>query len=167
MPRVFLNIGSNIDRDHNIRSGLKHLRQVFGDLQISSIYESEPVGFDGACFYNMAASIETELSLSEVVKELKLIENHHGRTRGDKHFAPRTLDIDVVVYGKLTGFHEGVELPRPELYYNGFVLWPMAELVPRELDLKTGLTYQTLWQQQKDEIEAKQKVWIADSTTKG
>jgi 2-amino-4-hydroxy-6-hydroxymethyldihydropteridine diphosphokinase len=165
MPKVFLNLGSNVERDQNFRSGLSSLKRTFGDLSLSSIYESEPVGFDGACFYNMAVSIETELSLPKVIKALKTIEDSHGRLRGDKHFAPRTLDIDVVSYGQLTGFHDGVELPRPELYYNGFVLWPMAELAPDDIDSKTGLSYQVLWQLKQVEIEAKQKVWRVDPSS--
>jgi 2-amino-4-hydroxy-6-hydroxymethyldihydropteridine diphosphokinase len=163
MPKVFLNLGTNIERDHNIRSGLKCLKEVFGDLRVSSIYESEPVGFDGSCFYNMAVLIETQLSVLEVINELKSIEDRHGRTRGGKHFAPRTLDIDVVCYGNLHGVYEGVELPRAELYYNGFVLWPMAELAPETIDVKTGLSYEALWQNNKKEIEAKQNVWLVDS----
>ena len=159
MPRVFLNIGSNIDRDDNIRSGLKSLNKAFGELKLSSVYESEPVGFDGACFYNMAASFDTDLSLSDVIQVLKAIEDVHGRVRGEIHFAPRTLDIDVVSYGELIGFHDGVELPRPELYYNGFVLWPMSELASNDIDKKTGLSYAALWQQKKHQIEQQQKVW--------
>lgn len=161
MPKVFLNIGSNIERDHNICSGINCLKEAFGQVDVSSIYESEPVGFNGACFYNLAASVETDMTLSEVIATLKTIENKHGRTRGEKHFAPRTLDIDVVSYGQLVGLNEGVELPRPELYYNGFVLWPMAELASTDIDAKTGLSYQQLWNEKREEIESKQKVWVA------
>lgn len=163
MPKVFLNLGSNINRDHNIRSGLKSLKAMFTDLQASSIYESEAVGFEGACFYNMAASVETNMSLSEVISALKSIEDQHGRTRGEKHFAPRTLDIDVVCYGAFSGEYDGVELPRPELYYNAFVLWPMAELVPFDIDPKTGMSYEALWNSNKEEIKLKQNVWLVGS----
>ncbi len=164
MPRVFLNLGSNIEREQHIRSGLSHLRTLFGELSLSSLYESEPVGFKGEHFYNMAIAFETELSLSKVISQLKLIEDKHGRVCGGKHFAPRTLDIDVVAYGALKGQYDGVELPRPELYYNGFVLWPMAELAPSETDVKTGLSYRALWLQQQRGIESRQKVWPLDSS---
>lgn len=162
MLKVFLNIGSNIERENNIRSGLKNLTEVFGELDVSSIYESEPVGFEGACFYNLAVSFETDLSLSDIILTLKSIEDRHGRVRGGKHFAPRTLDIDVVCYGDVVGEREAVELPRPELYYNAFVLWPMAELAPTNIDPKTGQSYKVLWDKKRREIELKQKVWRID-----
>jgi len=156
MTKIFLNLG------HNLNGGLQDLRAHFGNLSLSSVYESEPVGFKGECFFNMAVALESSLSISEVSIILKKIEDRHGRIRGGKHFAPRTLDIDIVCYGDQHGIFDGVELPRAELYYNGFVLWPMAELAPRDIDIKTGLTYESLWLAKQEEIERQQKVWRID-----
>lgn len=163
MVKVFLNIGSNIDRQANICAGLRDLHRLFGVLSISSIYESEPVGFTGDCFYNMAVMIKTDRPLGEVNQCLKDIEDVHGRHRGGEQFAARTLDIDVVSYDQYLGVYEGIELPRAELYYNAFVLWPMAELAPDVIDVKTGLSFEELWLTSQREIESRQSIKKVDA----
>jgi 2-amino-4-hydroxy-6-hydroxymethyldihydropteridine diphosphokinase len=164
MNIVFLNLGSNIDRVKNISAGLNELESTFGQLVCSSVYESEPVGFEGNCFFNLAVKIQSELSMLALSAELKRIEDLCGRLRGGPRFSSRTLDIDIVTFGELSGVFDGIELPRPELYYNGFVLCPMAELVPESIDTKTGLSYAQLWDVEKVQIEKKQKLWKVDFT---
>lgn len=144
-----------MDRETNIRSCLDSLNASFDCLEISSVYESEAVGFDGDNFYNLIAVIRTELSISALSSVLKNIEDLHGRDRSGPKFGARTLDIDIVCYGNLVGVHEGIELPRPELYYNAFVMLPMRELASTERDPKTEQTYQQLW----DELNSDQKLW--------
>lgn len=155
MNQVYLSIGSNIDRENNISSCLAHLKASFGEIQLSSVYESEAVGFVGSNFYNLIAAIETNLSLTELSKILKQIEDQHGRDRSGPKFGARSLDIDIVCFNKLVGEHEGIELPRPELYYNAFVLQPMAELNGKGIDPKTGKSYQMLWA----DSNLDQKLW--------
>ena len=146
MNTVLLSLGSNIDRTKNITAALDGLKDLFGELMISSVYESEPVGFSGDCFFNLIVGIETNLSLKKLTKKVKGIEDQNGRIRTGPRFSARTLDIDIVTYGSLLGLNIGIELPRPELYYNAFVLWPIAELLPSVRDAKTGKTYLELWQ---------------------
>jgi len=141
---VYLSLGSNIDRDHNIRSALDELSRLFGSLKISSVYESEAVGFTGDAFLNLIVGIDCKLSLTELASEMKRIEDLHGRARGGKKFASRTLDIDIVCFDRLVGTFSGIELPRPELYYNAFVLFPMAELNPDSPDPKFHVVYRQL-----------------------
>ncbi len=148
MQKVYLNIGSNIDKHRNILSGLQCLKERFGSVLISSVYESDPVGFVGESFFNLAALIETDLQLKELSDFLKKIEDTHGRNREDKNFKGRTLDIDIVLYGDLKGTVEGITLPRPELYYHGFVLKPMAELAGQLIDIKTGKSYAKMWEEE-------------------
>jgi len=157
MATVLLSLGSNIERTKNISAALVSLNHLFGDLNISSVYESEPVGFSGDCFFNLVVGIETEISLQELSLKVKKIEDENGRLRTGPRFSARTLDIDIITYGSLQGEHSGIQLPRPELYYNAFVLWPMAELVPWLVDKKTGKTYQALWQEMCEENT--QKLW--------
>ena len=73
MPRVYISIGSNIDRDKNILASLQALEQQFGKLTISSIYESEPVGFTGDTFYNLVVGFNSELEVKDVAKQLRQI----------------------------------------------------------------------------------------------
>jgi len=148
---VYLNLGSNIDKQKNIVSGIAQLRASFGTVHLSSVYESPPVGFKGESFYNLAARIETNLPLVKLSEHLKLIEDRHGRVR-DPAFKGRSLDIDIVLYDKLMGNFEGIELPRPELYFNSFVLCPMAELAGDLIDVKTGLSYRALWEKEREMI---------------
>jgi len=160
MSTVLLSLGSNINRTKNITAALDGLSDLFGELRVSSVYESEPVGFTGDCFYNLIVEIKTDLSLQRLTENVKKIEDHNGRIRTGPRFSARTLDIDIVTYGSLLGLNSGIELPRPELYYNSFVLWPMAELLPDVKDEKTGRTYHELWCVMA--IENKQKLWKVD-----
>ncbi len=133
MSRVYVSIGSNIERDKNIRGGVADLQAHFGALTLSAVYESESVGFDGDNFYNLVAAFETDEVVSKVAQTLHEIENAHGRTREGPRFSSRTLDIDMLLYDDLV-MHDGkLELPRDEITKNAFVLWPLAEIAP---DLK-------------------------------
>jgi 2-amino-4-hydroxy-6-hydroxymethyldihydropteridine diphosphokinase len=129
MARVYVGIGSNRDREKNVRSALKILRECFGELLVSSVYESEAVGFNGDAFYNLVVGFDTPLTVGELSKQLKKIEDDHGRMRTQHHgFCNRTLDIDILLFDDLVGVIEGIELPRNEITENAFVLWPLAEI---------------------------------------
>ena len=132
MTRVYLSFGSNIDREHNIRSGLDALARHFPQLLLSPVYESSAVGFDGEAFLNLVVAIDTELSVGGLSAMLRAIEADHGRTRGEKKFASRTLDIDILTYGDAVGVIDGVELPRDEILKHAFVLKPLADIAPEE-----------------------------------
>lgn len=156
---VFLSLGSNINRELHIQYCLKRLKEVFGVIRCSPVYESEPVGFQGDCFYNLAVKVTTTLSLSELTATLKHIEDQSGRLRGGEKFSSRTLDIDVLTYGDKCGVYDGIELPRPELFYNAFVLLPMADLAPLDIEPKTQRSYAELWSVHQTEILKQQKLW--------
>ena len=144
--KVTLSLGSNIERYKHINAALGALESEFGEVISSPIYESDAVGFDGSAFLNSIAIIQTHKSLTDVILILKAIEDLHGRDRSGPKFSPRTLDIDVVTYGDWHGMHEGIELPRVELFKNAFVLRPMADLLPTQNVPGHSLTYGQLWQ---------------------
>lgn len=144
--RVYLSLGSNIERQQHISAGLKDLQAHFGTLDISSIYESEAVGFDGDAFYNLVVGLDTEMPLTALYHQLKAIEDTHGRKRDGVKFSARTLDIDILTYGDYIGDFAGGALPRDEITKNAFVLWPLAELCPEQRHPQLGQTYQQLWQ---------------------
>jgi 2-amino-4-hydroxy-6-hydroxymethyldihydropteridine diphosphokinase len=145
MPRVFVGIGSNIDRDVMIRAGVAELQGHFGGLQLSSVYESEAVGFAGAPFYNLVAAFDTEESIASVCATLRAIEQRHGRQRGEKRYSPRTLDIDLLLYGDLVTSGDGYRVPRDEISRHAFVLQPLAEIAPDLRNPRTGETFASLW----------------------
>lgn len=152
--RIFISLGTNIERDKNLCSGLSQLEQHYGDLVLSSVYESEAVGFDGDNFYNMVISADVDDSLEAVIQNLKKIEDHHQRVRGGEKFSPRTLDLDLLLYDNVVCY-EPVTIPRPEILFNAFVLQPLAQISPQSLHPINGLTYTQIWQ----EMNKNQKLW--------
>lgn len=146
MARVYVSIGSNIRREQNIRAGVADLAARFGPLLLSSVYESEAVGFVGASFYNLVAGFDTVLTPQQVAAGLRAIEEAHGRERGGPRFSSRTLDIDLLLYDDLV-LHEGtLEIPRKEITQNAFVLWPLAEIAPQLRHPELGVSYAALWE---------------------
>ncbi|MCC5827420.1 2-amino-4-hydroxy-6-hydroxymethyldihydropteridine diphosphokinase [Alkalimonas sp.] len=154
MAFILISIGSNIEREQHIRAAIRELQQALGALHISSVYESEAVGFDGDPFYNLVVAAHTDLTVEGCVELFKAIEDQHGRKRNVARFSGRTLDLDLLTYDQLI-CKEPVELPRDEITKNAFVLWPLAELVPEHIHPQTGLTYRQLWQQ----YPKQQKLW--------
>ena len=104
MPRGYISIGSNIDRDNIIPSSLRALKQQFGELIISSIYETGPIGFIGAPFYNLVVGFDSDLEIKTVGKILKKMEEDHGRVPGGKKFSARLIK-DFRYYHSCTVFH--------------------------------------------------------------
>ncbi|WP_102797403.1 2-amino-4-hydroxy-6-hydroxymethyldihydropteridine diphosphokinase [Bowmanella denitrificans] len=155
MAQIYISLGSNVQREKHTRAGLDALFAAFGTLQLSSLFESEAVGFAGKAFFNMVIGAQTRLSVDEVVKTLKAIEASNGRLQGDKKFAPRTLDLDLLLYDDLVQ-GEPLTLPRAEILHNAFVLWPLAELIPARLHPQTQTSYAQLWQ---DYDKDSQKLW--------
>ena len=146
MARVYLSLGSNIRRDHYITSCLDGLAHRFGDLDISSVYESEAVGFCGDPFFNLVVGMETETALDTLFQFLRDTEHAHDRCRKAEKFSSRTLDIDILTYDDYVGPFAGGELPRDEITRNAFVLWPLAEIAPTVCHPALGISYAQLWQ---------------------
>lgn len=156
MVQVYLSIGSNIEREKHIRGALDALQLSFGSLTLSSVYESEAVGFKGDPFFNLVVGMETELRVGELAGQLRQIEDEHGRNREGPKFSSRTLDIDILTYGDYVGVADGVQLPRDEITKNAFVLLPLSELVPAEVHPQTQQSYQQLWSEFSAE---EQRLW--------
>ena len=147
MHSVFVGIGSNIDRENNINSGLTTLTESFGELLLSSVYESIPYGFDGNNFYNLVVKFSTKLSVQDVIKRLREIEVEFGRAKKIQQYSPRTLDIDLLLYGDLVSDDPVVRVPREDLLKYSFVLCPMAELAPDLIHPVEQKNYERLWQE--------------------
>ena len=146
MAKVYLGVGSNIERERYITAGLDALQQIFGELALSSVYESAAIGFEGQPFLNLVAGVTTDLGVGELYRRLRHIEIEHGRPENATRFSPRQLDIDILTYDALTGLVEGVELPRGEILENAFVLCPLAELAPDEMHPVIERSYRNLWE---------------------
>ena len=146
MPRIWLSLGSNIDRERHILSALDELKKAFGKLIVSRVYESEAVGFEGPSFHNLVVGIDSDLSVTALKKRLHAMEVSHGRVRSGDCFASRTLDIDLLTYGDQRVDEAGVELPRDEITRYAFVLLPLSEVAGDERHPVIGKCYRELWE---------------------
>lgn len=156
MTRGYISIGSNIDKDKHIPASLRALEQAFGKLTVSSIYESEAVGFTGDVFYNLVAGFDSDLEVKAVAKQLRQIELDNGRTPDSRKFAARTLDLDLVLYGELIVNDGRLQIPRDEIEHYAFVLEPLAEIAPALKHPVNHISYAELWQQF-DKTDLRQK----------
>jgi len=142
---IYISLGSNINREANTRAGVDALEQAFGELVLSSVYESEAVGFDGDAFYNMVIACEVDTPVHDTNQILRDIEDANGRDRSGPRFSSRTLDLDLLLYDDLILDEFGLILPRGEILKNAFVLWPLAEIAPELKHPETGMSYAELW----------------------
>jgi 2-amino-4-hydroxy-6-hydroxymethyldihydropteridine diphosphokinase len=138
MPLVYIGLGSNLgDREATIREALR-LLEAAGDVDVvavSSLRETDPVGFlEQPRFLNGAAALRTELGARELLERLLAVERRLGRERSGPRYGPRTIDLDLLLYGELVLDEPGLEVPHPRIAERRFVLEPLAELDPA-LDL--------------------------------
>jgi 2-amino-4-hydroxy-6-hydroxymethyldihydropteridine diphosphokinase len=146
VTRGYISIGSNIDKDKNIQASLKALENLFGKLVLSSIYESEPVGFSGDTFYNVVVGFDSDLDVKTVAKNLRQIELDQGRTRDCKKFSARTLDLDLILFGDLVLSDGRLQIPRDEIERYAFVLEPLAEIAGSSKHPVSHVSYTELWE---------------------
>jgi 2-amino-4-hydroxy-6-hydroxymethyldihydropteridine diphosphokinase len=144
---VYIGLGSNVDRERNITLAIREMRKVFGVLEISPVYESAAVGFDGSDFLNLVAGFKTEIEVDEVVETLRKIEDSLGRDRSQPRFSPRPIDLDILTYDDLKLDEPGIQIPRHEILQNAFVLRPLQDIAPNEVHPVETKTYAQLWQE--------------------
>ena len=159
MTTLALSIGSNIDAESNIRAALDALNLEFENIRSSTTYESQAIGFDGDNFLNLVVLADTNKGLDDVTTFLKRLEDRLGRDRLQTRFSGRTMDVDILLYGNESGMFCGIELPRPEVTENAYVLQPLAQLLPDVVHPATGMSYLKLWQ---DYDKSKQRLWATE-----
>jgi len=144
MEKSYLIIGGNVgDRMDYLRRCVEYLQKDAGNvIAMSAVYETEPWGFDDPCrFLNMAVLIETELNPHVLLKTTQRIEQTLGRVRTQSGYQPRTMDIDILLYGNHIINTPELVIPHPRMTERMFVLQPMAELAP---NLEHPVLHQTL-----------------------
>lgn len=145
MTRVYLSLGSNQEPHRHLQAALDELRTRFGPIDVSPVYRSASVGFDGADFVNLAVALDTELEPHALNDWLHALEDRHGRRRDGPRYSDRTLDVDIVLYGEHVINGPGhLQIPRPELKH-AFVLRPLADIAPVLRHPLSGITMAELW----------------------
>lgn len=146
MAEAYVAAGSNVRPRANLRRALAMLRAEFPGLRASRAYSNRAIGFEGDDFINLVASFPAERPLGDLLATLKAIERALGREPGAPKWGPRTLDLDLLLYGDLAGKFEGATLPHRDLATRAWVLGPLAALAPGLRHPVSGETIGDLWQ---------------------
>jgi 2-amino-4-hydroxy-6-hydroxymethyldihydropteridine diphosphokinase len=159
MARVYISIGSNINRRQHIGCAVNALRSVYGELTLSSVFENPAVGFKGRPFYNLVAGLTTSADLMTTVIYLRQLEFRWGRAEHSNKGGSRTVDLDLLTFGQLVGRFplttdapysrqltpDYIQLPRPEFENCAFVLKPLAQVAANEQHPLLKQSYSQLW----------------------
>lgn len=126
MVQVYISIGSNQNREQNIASAIKRLRDAFGSIRCSGTYRSPAVGGRGSDYHNLTVGFNTDLPLPELRQLTRAIEEELGRNRSQLQVV--TIDLDILLYGELAGEVAGCRLPHPDIFRYPHVLKPLADI---------------------------------------
>ena len=157
--QVYLGLGSNVDTRNKLAAGMRALRECFGEVECSPVYQSEAVGFEGEDFLNACCRIETDMQPEALKAWLTELEDRHGRQRDLPKFADRTLDIDILLFGNRTGRFGNLVLPRGEILKYAHVLKPLADLAPDLEHPETGTTFAEHWRKFEGDRSLQQVDW--------
>jgi 2-amino-4-hydroxy-6-hydroxymethyldihydropteridine diphosphokinase len=145
MPEVYVAVGSNVEPERHMQQAVAELTRAFPGARFSSWYRNRAAGFDGEDFINLVAGFTTALPVHAMLEQLHAIEGRCGRGRDAPRWAPRSMDVDVLLYGDLVCEEPGLKLPRPDLLQRAYMLGPLAELAPSCVHPTAGLTVGELW----------------------
>ena len=146
MTEVYVAAGSNVAPFVNLPIALRELQKQYPAMRISQAYRNQAVGFIGEDFVNLVVGFSTNHSLHQVITYLHEAEAACGRPRDAPKWAPRTMDLDLLMYGDLQYTEPGLKVPRPDLLKRPYMLRPMAELAPECRHPVLGKTMRELWQ---------------------
>ena len=139
---IYLGLGSNVgDRERNLSAAVERLSVFLKNLRLSPIYETEPIDYTGQrWFLNQVVEAETEIFPVQLLTRLQKIERELGRVRTIPN-GPRTIDLDILLYGRSIVRSGQLEIPHPRMTDRRFVLAPLADLAP---DLRHPITHRTV-----------------------
>ena len=145
MPEVYVAAGSNVGPERHMSQAVAELERAFPGVRFSSWYRNRALGFEGEDFINLVAGFTTTLPVRAVLERLHAIEARCGRLREAPRWAPRSMDLDVLLYGDLVCEEPGLKLPRPDLVKRAYMLGPLAELAPEVMHPTARLSVGELW----------------------
>jgi 2-amino-4-hydroxy-6-hydroxymethyldihydropteridine diphosphokinase len=136
-----------VNAEHHIRGAVRALINSFGDAEISPVYRSRSVGFEGGDFINLAARIQTAFKPGELRQYLRNLEDRYGLNRAAPKWSDRTLDIDILLFDDLVIRTDELVLPRTDILRFAHVLKPLVDIAPDLEHPIEGKTYAELWAQ--------------------
>jgi 2-amino-4-hydroxy-6-hydroxymethyldihydropteridine diphosphokinase len=143
---AYVSGGSNVDAEQNLLRAARALTARHPGTRYSRCYRNSAVGFDGPDFINFVAEVPVAGTPALLKGELECIETQCGRMRDAPKWAPRAMDLDILLFGDLVLDAPGLKLPRPDLTRWAFMLGPLAELAPDVVHPTLGLGIGELWQ---------------------
>ena len=166
MAKVYIGIGSNIDKHLHIPKVLQELQDKFNELEISPIYQTSAIGFEGEDFYNLVVGLTTNLSPVEMYDQLRQLEAEHDRERySENQFVSRTLDLDQLLYDDLQIDDGKICIPNPDIVDYVFVLKPLVDIAPEVIHPALQLSMQQIWQQSKFNISELKQIALAEENS--
>jgi len=142
---VYVSAGSNVEPEKHLAMACQELARRFGALRRSSVYRNPAVGFEGPDFLNLVIAFTTSEAPKAIIAELERLHQLAGRVRGPDPFSPRTLDLDLLLYGDRVISAAGIRVPHRDIETYAFVLCPLAELAPGLRHPVTGQTMAQMW----------------------
>jgi len=142
---VLVAAGSNVEPVANLRRALDALAVHYPGIRVSPAYRNRAVGFEGEDFVNLVIDIETSEDVHAVVERLHEAEAACGRERHAPKWAPRSMDLDILLYGDRVCEEPGLVLPRPDLVRRAYMLGPAADIAPGMIHPTLHATLAELW----------------------
>ena len=146
MADAYVAAGSNVRPRESLRTALRLLARNFPGLVASRAFANPAVGFEGDDFINLVVRFPADLPTEALIDRLKAVERACGREPGAPKWGPRTLDLDLLLHGDVTGRVAGKSLPHPDLLTRAWVLGPLAELSPSLVHPVAGERMDALWE---------------------
>lgn len=160
MTKVYVDIGSNIDRDTHICACIQQLRKDFPNIVFSKPYESKSEGFVGDDFINLSAGFDTDMPYDELRSYLKELERKQNRVRDGEKFVSRTVDVDILLFGDEI-LKPKRDVPRAEILKFPFVLYPLSEIAADVIHPELN---KTIGEIANDSVLDRASIWSAKLT---
>jgi 2-amino-4-hydroxy-6-hydroxymethyldihydropteridine diphosphokinase len=145
VTRVLVAAGSNVEPHANLRRALDALARHYPRMRCSAAYRNRAVGFAGPDFINLVVGFDTDDDIQAVLAQLHEAEALCGRERHAPKWGPRSMDLDLLLYGDRVCDEPGIVLPRPDLVRRAYMLGPAAEIAPDLVHPTLGVTLGELW----------------------
>jgi len=140
---VFISVGSNVEAERHVRYALAALTERLGPIEVSPCYANPAVGFAGNDFLNLVVRAESVLPPATVIGLLREIERAGGRVASAPRWGPRSLDIDLLLYG--SAIEPALRIPRGDVLRAAYVLCPLTDLAPTLRHPVTGQRLRDVW----------------------